>query len=341
MRRSGLLLLCLVVAHCAPREEPQDGGFDSGTPDASVPDASVPDSGVPDSGVPDSGVPDSGVPDSGVPDAGPDLRCTARSTPLPDGGMVRIIAANLSSGNLQSWNPGHGKRILQGLKPDVVLIQEWNVGNETDVDRRAFVDSLGPDYCFTIQSPANIPNGVISRFPIVDAGEWVDNQLTDRSFSWAQIDVPGPVDLWAVSVHLHTGGKRPAQATALVNYVNQNVPAGAYLVIGGDFNSSSRTEPAMTTLSQVVRTAGPYPVDQSNNQDTNANRNSPYDWVAVDEDLHAHQVPVVIGASQFDAGLVFDSRVYQPLSDVSPVLVGDSAATGMQHMAVVKDFLLP
>jgi len=35
---------------------------------------------------------------------------------------------------------------------------------------------------------------------------------------------------------------------------------------------------------------------------------------------------------------VFDSRVYTPLSDVAPVLSTDSAATNMQHMAVVRDF---
>src|SRR5262249_50065867 len=39
-------------------------------------------------------------------------------------------------------------------------------------------------------------------------------------------------------------------------------------------------------------------------------------------------------------GLVFDSAVYTPLSDVSPVTSGDSHVTGMQHMAVVKDFVI-
>jgi hypothetical protein len=37
---------------------------------------------------------------------------------------------------------------------------------------------------------------------------------------------------------------------------------------------------------------------------------------------------------------VFDSRVYTPLADVSPVLMTDSAAVNMQHMGVVKDVLL-
>src|SRR5690348_6978080 len=41
--------------------------------------------------------------------------------------VVRIMAANTSSGNLQSYDPGHGNRIFQGLDPDIALVQEMNV----------------------------------------------------------------------------------------------------------------------------------------------------------------------------------------------------------------------
>ena len=80
---------------------------------------------------------------------------------------------------------------------------------------------------------------------------------------------------------------------------------------------------------------------RNGNEDPNAARAQPYDWVLVDADLYALQVPVRIGDAGYDAGLVFDSRVFTPLSDVPPILAGDSAAPSMQHMAVVKDFLLP
>ena len=46
----------------------------------------------------------------------------------------------------------------------------------------------------------------------------------------------------------------------------------------------------------------------------------------------------MIGAANYPNGLVFDSRVFTPLSDVSPAQTGDSGVTGMQHMAVLKDF---
>ena len=40
------------------------------------------------------------------------------------------------------------------------------------------------------------------------------------------------------------------------------------------------------------------------------------------------EVPVVIGSNTFPNGLVFDSRVYSPLSEVSPIQQGDSNVTG-------------
>ncbi len=344
MRRLTGLMVCLALVGCpASPVDPDagvvDAGTDAGTPDAGR-DAGPDDAGF-DGGPEDSGF-DAGPVDAGPFDAGPDLRCPPRDAGIPDGGLVRIIAANLSSGNLQSWTPGEGKRILVGLKPDVVLIQEWNIGANTDTDRRAFVDSLGPDYCFHVQTNGAIPNGVISRYPILDAGQWLDPQVNNRAFAWAQIDVPGPKDLWAVSLHLLTSGSmRPAEAVALVGYINQNIPAGDYLVIGGDFNTGNRNETAMQTLGQVLHTAGPHPADGNKNENTNAGRSSPYDWVIPDQDLFDHQVPVLIGAAQFDAGLVFDSRVFNPIADVAPAQTGDSAASNMQHMAVVKDFLLP
>jgi hypothetical protein len=57
-----------------------------------------------------------------------------------------------------------------------------------------------------------------------------------------------------------------------------------------------------------------------------------------DSTLAAHAVATWVGNSIYGSGLVFDSRVYTPLSEVAPVLVTDSAEAGMQHMPVVRDF---
>jgi hypothetical protein len=91
----------------------------------------------------------------------------------------------------------------------------------------------------------------------------------------------------------------------------------------------------------VVVTAAPYPADKNGNTNTNAGRNSPYDHVLVASNLRAYQTATVIGSNSFANGLVLDSRVYTPLADISPVQSGDSGASGMQHMGVIKDFLIP
>jgi endonuclease/exonuclease/phosphatase family metal-dependent hydrolase len=259
----------------------------------------------------------------------------------PSGQHLRVVAANLSSGNDQSYEVD-GKRILMGLTPDVVLIQELNHGDNSPAAIRAFVnETFGSSFCYFREQFARIPNGIISRYPIVEAGEWDDAVLQDRDFAWARIDLPGPIDLWAVSVHLRTGSRaiRGREGAALVSAIRQRVPAGAYLVIGGDLNTNSRVEkPLIDHLSQVVRTSGPFPSDGRGNANTNAPRNQPYDWVMPGYSLASREVPVRLGGSLFPNGLVFDTRVFRPL--VAPAQPDDSDAPLMQHMAVTRDFVL-
>jgi endonuclease/exonuclease/phosphatase family metal-dependent hydrolase len=254
----------------------------------------------------------------------------------PTGMIVRIVAANITSGTDQSYEDP-GIRIFQGLKPDVVLIQEFNYAT----GQRALVDAaFGTSFSYFVEPSVNIPNGIVSRFPILSSGTWVDASVTDRGFAWALIDLPGATDLFAVSLHLLTtdAAHRDTEAQQLVAYVQQNQPAGTYLVIGGDLNTDATTEPALADLGALVGVAPPYPMDQLGNSDTSTNRNRPHDWVMPDSTLAAHAVATWVGNSIYGSGLVFDSRVYTPLSEVAPVLVTDSAEAGMQHMPVVRDF---
>jgi len=123
--------------------------------------------------------------------------------------------------------------------------------------------------------------------------------------------------------------------------IQQHVPAGALLVLGGDFNSDSRTEGCVDKLRERFTIAAPYPADQGGNDNTNAFRNKPYDWVVASAELDAMEVPLLVGQHSFPDGLVFDSRVYQPLAEVPPVQEGDSGADQMQHMAVIRQFSVP
>lgn len=256
---------------------------------------------------------------------------------------LRLVAANLTSGAQQSYSPGEGLRILKGLHPDVAMLQEFNYLTNKPADFRALVDqTFGPEFSYARGAPTQIPNGIISRYPIIQSGDWTDPQVTNRAFTWARVDVPGPHDLWAVSLHLLTksAGVRDLEAQTLVALLTQNVPAGDWVVLAGDLNTGARNEPALTTLSSAVVTTGPWPTDASGDGDTNSTRSKPYDWVLVNPDLSARAVPTILGQSTFPSGLVVDTRTYPNLTDLAPALATDSAATAMQHMAVVRDFSL-
>ncbi len=281
----------------------------------------------------------------------------AASEEAPGSVRVRVMAANTSSGRFQSYpDPGPGTRIFRALAPDVVLIQEFNVNAERNsanddgaVD--AWVDAVfGLDYhWFREPGGDSIPNGVISRWPIVEAGQWDDPEVSNRDFAFARIDLPGEVDLWVVSVHFLTrsAGARDAQARKLVAAIRgQPVPEADYLVVGGDFNTNRRNEPALGTLRDVVDTLGPYPDDGADpaDEDTNRRRRKPYDWVLADGDLQSFAAATEIGDFSFPNGLVFDSRVFSTEdleASFPPVRRDDSDAENMQHMAVVRDFLIP
>jgi endonuclease/exonuclease/phosphatase family metal-dependent hydrolase len=297
---------------------------------AAVPDADA--ASVPDADA--ASVPDGAAPDASLADAAP-------RSPL----AIRFVSSNLTSGNNQRYEEP-GAHILAGLHPDVVLIQELNVGDNQPATLRAFVDAtFGPEFNVFRESATGIPNGIISRYPILESGTFDDPSLSDREFVFARLDVPGDRDLWAISLHLKASASsaptRTSEATALVAAVHARVPEGDYLVVGGDLNTQNTGEACLTTLAGIVVTTGPFPVDQAGEINTNLNRTKPYDRVLFDADLAPLEVPVVLGASAFDHGLVFDSRVYTPLTDAAPVLAGDSGASGMQHMAVVRDVVLP
>ncbi|MFO0740840.1 MAG: hypothetical protein U0270_33390 [Labilithrix sp.] len=286
-----------------------------------------------------------GTPESVGSQSHADTDGTQPAANAPSTITLRIVASNTTSGNLQSYDPGDGQRILQALKPDVALMQEFNYGNNSPEAIRAFVDTtFGSEFSYYRETGhAQIPNGIVSRYPIIDGGYWADPQTSTRSFAYAHIDLPGDHDLWAISVHLLTSGasRRSAEAQAIVGQIRATVPAGDYVTIGGDFNTGSRTEGCVQTLGQVFKVTGPFPADTRGNGDTSASRNKPYDWVLVSRDLDALQVPAQLGGLTFPSGIVFDSRNFDPIGNVTPVRRGDSGASNMQHMAVARDFAIP
>src|SRR5438067_13553092 len=82
---------------------------------------------------------------------------------------LRVMAANLN-GNTQSYQP-FAIRIFQGVKPDIVAIQEFNYSNSTAADIRAMVDTaFGTNFPYFRESGFSIPNGSISGYPIIASG---------------------------------------------------------------------------------------------------------------------------------------------------------------------------
>src|SRR5439155_15934574 len=111
----------------------------------------------------------------------------------------------------------------------------------------------------------NIPNGIISRYAISDSGSWNDPVLggPNRGFAWARIALPGTNDLYVVSVHLYSGGTatdRNTEATTIKSQIEANFPADAWVVVAGDFNTSTRTEAAIGTFKTFLSDE-PIPTD--------------------------------------------------------------------------------
>ncbi|MFM1767879.1 MAG: hypothetical protein RJA22_408 [Verrucomicrobiota bacterium] len=260
---------------------------------------------------------------------------------------VRIMAANLT-GNSQLYE-APSLRLFQALKPDVVAIQEFNYLNNTAADLGNFVvTAFGTNYRWFRETNTaySIPNGIISRWPILAAGSWDDLELGDRGFAWARLDLPGTQDLHVVSVHLKasTGTsnelRRANQAARIKSLVQSNFPPSSLVVVAGDCNIQSSNETALATFKSYLSDA-PVPTDavSGGDPDTNNGRDERYDYVFPGPTLNALRVGTTLGATTYPNGLVFDSRRFTPSTIPAPALTNDCAT--LQHMPVLRDFRVP
>ena len=264
------------------------------------------------------------------------------SASLLPGEVITIMAANLSSGKHQAYEDP-GIRILRALKPDVVLIQEFNY--ERGPLRALVAAAFGPGYYYMVEKGSPIPNGVVSRWPIISSGQWEDTHIGNRDFAWAVIDIPGEKHLQAVSVHLKSrnSGTQDNEARLVGEYVRARFDPGHYIVVGGDLNTASRDAAAIGTFETFLADDDHTPADRNGNSNTNEPRNKPYDWVMPGRELNRYHATLHVGTADrpYPDGIVFDSRVYPDLSEVAPVRYEDSGVFGMQHMAVMKAFDIP
>ena len=254
-----------------------------------------------------------------------DQVCSNEETDNFDGDSIhiRIVAGNITSGNKQSYDPGDGIRIFKALKPDIALVQEMNYKNNSDSDYRNFAQQIVGTNCYAVDdADYQIPNGVVSKYPIKSHGYWKDPNISNRALMWAVVDIPGKKDVFAISVHLHT--KPPSDQTKAAQVIVDEIaklksskPDKYYYVVGGDFNGDAAVSSNGFGKNNTFYIAGPDPVDEKGNEETNAGRKEQYDFVLADYPLHEFQVPVVYYSNEdstktkcYENGLVFDTRVY-------------------------------
>jgi endonuclease/exonuclease/phosphatase family metal-dependent hydrolase len=289
---------------------------------------------------------------------------------------LRAVAGNITSGNYQSYDYGHGIRIFQGLKADVMMVQEFNYKDNTDNDYKEMVEAVfqdegclssTPQRCFyEVGTGAVIPNGVMSKYPIISWGEWADPASgvdSTRHLNYAIVDIPGNKDLFVVSVHLHTSpsSDQIASAVVIVNAIKEIKQEanylGYYFMVGGDFNGSAAVSDDGFGMYDTFNINDENPLGEDGSPGTSANRSKILDWLLVSNDLSLKQVPSKFCAENnsndcksYSNGLVMDTRdfsqtqldtYFSPSFFDNQVLdVDDSGAGSMQHMAVVKDFLI-
>ena len=261
----------------------------------------------------------------------------AAAAASPKSAAITIATANLSDNTSQAYE-APGIRILQALKPDILAIQEFNYrdGTSQDLARRI----LGSECHFAREhGGARLPNGIISRFPITAFGQWEDPFVKNRCFAWATVGIPGPKPLHVVSVHLvqKNANRRVPQATLLLKLILATFPPSDYVALCGDFNINSRASEVITTLAPDF-VDDQQPADQEGNKNTNTVRTRPYDFVLPNRTLARCHAPTVFGGETFPAGLVFDTRLWNP--PPAPAKCEDTAHD-MQHLPVMKTFRIP
>lgn len=250
---------------------------------------------------------------------------------------ITIASANLSDNTSQAYEEP-GIRILQALKPDIIGIQEFNyrTGNSQDLVRKLF----GPAYSFAREKGgARLPNGIISRYPILASGQWEDPYVQNRSFAWATVQIPGPKPLHVVSVHLvqNRANRRAPEARHLLQLIRAAFPPDDYVVLCGDLNIRTRGTDALAELTAWF-VDDPQPADQEGNPNTNFTRSRPYDVVLPNPALAKFHAPTTLGGQEFPDGLVFDTRLWNP---PPPPAEWEDTARDMQHLPVMKTFRIP
>ena len=270
---------------------------------------------------------------------------TEKDAATPQESHLRIMSANATSGDSQLYEQP-GMNMMFAMDPDIIIIQEFRSSAEDVI--RQLESRFKTKYSYH-KGKGRIGNGIIvkgeNKIKSVHSQPSILEFITDRGYDAAIVDIPGPKDMLVVSLHLYTKASSNMKSQideypAVFDFIQQIRNTGDYyVVVGGDFNSSS-SQYVNLYWSSLLATDVTYPRDHLGNYNTNAARRRHYDWILVDRDFQQFSVPTKVGNQIFPHGYVLDSRVHSPLSEIAPVRAEDSAAANFQHMPVVRDFII-
>ncbi len=227
----------------------------------------------------------------------------ARTVPLT------IATANLSDNRTQAYEDP-AIRILQALQPDILAIQEFNYKAGTSQDlARLLSRSRRP--LRPRKGGARLPNGIISRYPILAHGQW-GGSLPSRTAACSGPPSPSPApgrftssaSIWS-SATPPAAPPRPGTSSAS----SATASPDDYVVLCGDFNTTSRAAEALAVLTAWFDDSA-QPADQNGNPHTNAPRTRPYDYVLPNPALARHHAPTILDGLVFPGGLCLR---HQPL----------------------------
>ena len=275
--------------------------------------------------------------------AGPDIHTLF----IRDDDAFSVVSANLVSGTVtigdQTAYDDAGQHLLRALAPDIVAIQEWVVTNSF---AQFVTDNFGSDFYWVTDGTTGqyaMPNGIISRWPIVETHVW-DDAVGYRQHIHAKIKLPGTKNLNLVSVHLKSGDTttdidaRILGARNLTNAIEQaNFSASDYLLIAGDLNTTNRSATELSILTSIVSDAHK-PTDKAGSENTNPSKARPYDYVLPDSALEIQYVGMNYNGTSFPDGMIFDTREWG--DHQYPALGSDSEAANLTHAPVMKVFSL-
>jgi len=147
----------------------------------------------------------------------------------------------------------HQRELLRKLHADVVFLQEVRDEHSTHSKRfeawpssgqmEYLADTVWTDYAYgknAIYPAGHHGNAMLSKFPIISSTN-IDisaHASEDRGMLHSIIEVPGwDAPLHTICVHLGLFARwRRQQLTMVTDYIKQQIPADAPLIVAGDFN---------------------------------------------------------------------------------------------------------